>query len=146
LREVILQDAAVLCEQFPTHPVWNHPVFRHEAFAPFAQHVRASTRDGERPSQLAVLTQAIPTLADYLKSIDARNEARADEIKEIRRTAQAQRSIEEAAMWAVDLRQRQMGCSLDLFCKRLRAGRKATAATTALTAPTAPTALTDLTG
>ena len=81
LREVILQDAAVLCEQFPTHPVWNHPVFRHEAFAPFAQHVRASTRDGERPSQLMALTQAIPTLADYLKLIDARNEARADELK-----------------------------------------------------------------
>src|SRR5213083_1624385 len=67
LREVILQDAAVLREQFPTNPVWNHPVFQHEEFAPFAQHVRAFTRDGERPSQLAVLTQAIPTLADYLK-------------------------------------------------------------------------------
>ena len=28
-------------------------------------------------------------------------------------------------MWEVDLLQRQIGCSLDAFCKRLRAGRKA---------------------
>jgi len=50
---------------------------------------------------------------------------RLEVIKEIRRTARAQRSSEEAAMWAVDLQQRQMGCSLDMFCKRIRAGRKA---------------------
>ena len=50
---------------------------------------------------------------------------RLEVIKEIRRTAQAQRSSEEAAMWAVNLRQRQMGCSLNMFCKRLRAGRRA---------------------
>ena len=50
---------------------------------------------------------------------------RLEVIKEVRRTAQARRSSEEAAMWEVDLQQRQMGCSLDRFCKRLRAGRKA---------------------
>src|SRR5437667_1639565 len=64
---------------------------------------------------------------------------RLEVMKEIRRTAQAQRSSEEEAMWAVDLRQRQMGCSLDMFCKRLRAGRKACTAPTAATAPAAPT-------
>ena len=42
-------------------------------------------------------------------------------------------------MWAVDLQQRQMGCSLNMFCKRLRAGRKACTAPTAATAPAAPT-------
>jgi len=46
-------------------------------------------------------------------------------IKEIRRTAGTQRLSEEAAMWAVNLQQRQIGCSLDQFCKKLRAGRKA---------------------
>ena len=50
---------------------------------------------------------------------------RLEVIKEIRRTAQARRSSEEAAMWVVDLQQRQIGCSLDMFYKRLRAGRKA---------------------
>ena len=30
----------------------------------------------QRPSQLAILTQAMPTLSDYLHSIDARNEVR----------------------------------------------------------------------
>ncbi len=49
-------------------------------------------------------------------------------IKEIRRTAQAQWSSEEAAMLVVEMQQRQMGCSLDPFCKRLRAARKAAAA------------------
>ena len=46
-------------------------------------------------------------------------------IKEIRRTAQTQRLSEEAAMWAVNLQQRQIGCFLNQFYKRLRAGRKA---------------------
>jgi len=53
---------------------------------------------------------------------------RLEVIKEIKRTAQAQRINEDAAMWVVDMQQRQMGCSMDLFCKRLRAARKAAAA------------------
>ena len=56
---------------------------------------------------------------------------RLEVIKEIRRTVQAQWSSEEAAMWAVDLRQRQMGCLLNMFCKRLRAGRRACTAVAA---------------
>ncbi|KAM4067418.1 transcriptional activator of glycolytic enzymes domain-containing protein [Hirsutella rhossiliensis] len=32
---------------------------------------------------------------------------------------------EEAAMHIVNLQQQQTGCSLDLFCKQLRANRKA---------------------
>ena len=50
---------------------------------------------------------------------------RLEVIKEIKRVAQAQRVSEEAAMWQVNLQQEQMQCSLDQFCKRLRAGRKA---------------------
>jgi hypothetical protein len=50
---------------------------------------------------------------------------RLEAIKEIRRTAQAQRSSEEAAMWQLNLQQQRMGCSLDLLCKQLRAARKA---------------------
>jgi hypothetical protein len=43
-------------------------------------------------------------------------------IKEIRRTAQAQRISEEAAMHAMSFR--QMGCSIDQLCKLLRANRR----------------------
>ena len=50
---------------------------------------------------------------------------RLEVIKEIKRVAQVQKVSEEVAMWQVNLRQEQMGCSLDQLCKRLRAGRKA---------------------
>src|SRR5688572_1403310 len=70
LREVILQDAVILREQFPNSQVWNHPVFQHKAYAPFAQQVRALVQEEEEPSPLRLLTQALPALADYLRSID----------------------------------------------------------------------------
>lgn len=50
---------------------------------------------------------------------------RLEVIKEIRRVAQARHVSEEAAMWQVNLQQGQMQCSLDQFCKQLRASRKA---------------------
>ena len=81
LREVALQDSVFLMRQFPDSPVWNHPVFQHEAYQPFAQQVSAFVQEEEQPSQLAVLVQAMPVLADYLKSVDSRNEARAAELK-----------------------------------------------------------------
>jgi len=81
LREVVLQDSVFLMQQFPNSPVWNHPVFQHEAYRPFAQQVSGFVQEEEHPSQLAVLVQAMPVLADYLKSIDSRNEARAAELK-----------------------------------------------------------------
>ncbi|KAM4064031.1 hypothetical protein HRG_012567 [Hirsutella rhossiliensis] len=45
--------------------------------------------------------------------------------QEIRKVAKAHRCSEEAAMHIVNLQQQQTGCSLDLFCKQLRANRKA---------------------
>jgi hypothetical protein len=50
---------------------------------------------------------------------------RLEVIREVRWVAQAQRTSEEAAMWQVSLQQQQTGCSIDQFCKQLRAGRKA---------------------
>jgi len=80
LREVILQDSALLQEQFPSSPVWNHPVFQHEMYVPFARQVRAFVEEEKRPSQLILLTQALPVLTDFLKTMDARNEARIREL------------------------------------------------------------------
>jgi len=95
LREVILQDAAILQEKFPESPVWSHPVFRHEAYPPFKQQVLAFIEEEERPSQLTRLTQAIPTLTDYLKSIDEWNEAR---FKQLEATNQHLTSLIEAGI------------------------------------------------
>ncbi|KAL2145355.1 hypothetical protein VTI28DRAFT_7424 [Corynascus sepedonium] len=63
LREVILQDPAILMPQ-------SHSSAPISAFA----------EEEERPSQLATLVQVMPVLADYLESIEARNEARAAEL------------------------------------------------------------------
>ena len=87
LREVILQDSVFLKRQFPRSPIWNHPVFQHKDYMLFEQQALLLIDEGERPSQLALLAQAMPVLADYLKAIDARNEVRiADVLKEVRMT------------------------------------------------------------
>lgn len=52
---------------------------------------------------------------------------RLEVIKEIRRVAHIKRIGEQAAVCIVDMQQRRTGCSLDQFCKRLRANRKACA-------------------
>ena len=84
LREVVLQDSVVLKRQFPGSAVWNHPVFQHTDYAQFEQQILALTDEGERPSQLALLAQAMPVLTDYLKAINARNEVRiADLVQEV---------------------------------------------------------------
>jgi hypothetical protein len=49
-------------------------------------------------------------------------------IREIQRRAKVERSSEEQVMWSLNLQQHQMGCSLDRFCKQLRAGRKSSEA------------------
>ena len=76
LREVILQDSVTLRKRFPNSPVWNHAVFQHKAYEPFAERMRAVIGDDEeRPSQLTILTQVMPALADYLHSMNACIEA-----------------------------------------------------------------------
>lgn len=80
LREVILGDSALLMRQFPECAVWSHPVFQHEDYAPYAGRVMALMEEDERPSQLGILTQALPVLTDYLKAAEARHEAQITEL------------------------------------------------------------------
>ncbi|KAK4206866.1 transcriptional activator of glycolytic enzymes-domain-containing protein, partial [Rhypophila decipiens] len=49
---------------------------------------------------------------------------RLEVIREIRRVAGMRRTSEETAVAFVAAEQRQSNCSLDLYCKRLRANRK----------------------
>jgi len=60
--------------------VWNHPVFQYKDYQPYAYRVAAIIEEGERPSQLAVLTQALPVLTDYLKTAEARSEVKISEL------------------------------------------------------------------
>ena len=58
---------------FPSNSVWNHPVLQHEAYEPFAQKVKACLQQEEEgPSQLSILHQAVPAIADGLKALDTR--------------------------------------------------------------------------
>jgi hypothetical protein len=82
LREVVLQDSVYLRDRYPDSHVWDHPVFRHVAYDAFAQRVRAHMNDGRPPSQLALLRQAMPVLADFLQSLDARSDARASRVEQ----------------------------------------------------------------
>jgi len=84
LREVVLQDSVAMRARFPDSPVWNHAVFQHEAYEVFAQRMRAAVGDdeGQRPSRLGLLAQAVPALADYLHCMDARIEAGNDKVQE----------------------------------------------------------------
>jgi hypothetical protein len=49
---------------------------------------------------------------------------RLEVMREIRRVADIRRLSEESAVAFVGAEQRQSGCSLDLYCKRLRANRQ----------------------
>jgi hypothetical protein len=81
LREVILQDSVVLRKLFPNNPIWNHPVFQHNAYLAFAQRVEACLQDKEHPSQLSLLYQAMPQPTDYLRPIDTRIDSLGDSLK-----------------------------------------------------------------
>jgi hypothetical protein len=81
LREVILQDSIILRKRFPCSPVWDHAVFQHKAYEQFAARMQevvdcsGDSSGNEQPSQLAILTQAMPALVDFLRAMDARIEA-----------------------------------------------------------------------
>jgi hypothetical protein len=78
---------------FPSHPVWNHPVFRHEAYAPFAREVEICMQEGEGPSQLSILYQAMPLVVDYLKAMKGEINQKIGEVKEsVNRVADLQQA------------------------------------------------------
>ena len=84
----------VLREIFLRNPVWNHPVFQHQAYLPFAQKVAACLQQEEEgPSQLSILYQAVPAIADCVKATAARNDQRACELQaSFNRMAESQRA------------------------------------------------------
>ena len=77
LQEVILQNLIVLRKIFLSSPIQNHPVFQYKAYLPFMQKVKTYLQQKkEGPNQLLILYQAVPAIADYLKTINAQNDQR----------------------------------------------------------------------
>jgi centromere DNA-binding complex CBF3 subunit-like protein/transcriptional activator of glycolytic enzymes GCR1 len=77
LREVILQDSVFLIDRFPTCPVWNHRVFQHADYLPYARRLSASVCEEERqPAQYTLLSQAVPELTEYMQEAKSQTDAR----------------------------------------------------------------------
>jgi hypothetical protein len=93
LREVILQDSAVLMPLFPDSAVWSHPVFRHPEYRAFAREVSDTVGEDGRPSQLTILTQTLPTLTNYLTASEGRILGQVSGISEDIRTVRQEISV-----------------------------------------------------
>ena len=81
LRKIILQNLVTLHQHFPGYLVWNHPVFQHEAYAAFSQRIEACQNAEMTSSKLSIFYQAMPQLADCLKSLDMQNKQRIQKLK-----------------------------------------------------------------
>ena len=106
LREVILQDSVYLMKRYPKSAVWNHPVFQHEDYRQFTREASAliqQDEQGEKPSQVALLAQAMPVLTDYLQSIDTRNEARIAKLKADLQTTMASQTSQLQELFTTGL-------------------------------------------
>jgi hypothetical protein len=74
LREVVLQDSVFFIDRYPESPVWNHPVFRHPDYRPYARQVlaRVDGSDKQQPDRLTLLSRALPELTQHLTTAEAR--------------------------------------------------------------------------
>jgi hypothetical protein len=139
LREIVVQDSVPLMRLFPQSPVWNHPVFQQEAYVQYARRLSALLQEeGEQPSQLATLIQAMPVLADYLQSIDARHEARVTGLAAELRAMQC--LIESQSSQLQSLLTTSLTVQFGAAGPPAPATPAVPAASTALSASTAPTA------
>ncbi|KAG2211043.1 hypothetical protein INT45_001099 [Circinella minor] len=71
MRVVILQDAAVLREQYPTHPMFNHPIFQGQDFLLFAAASAHAVRTTPTPSHMQI-QDVIPEVNHRLDDIDTK--------------------------------------------------------------------------
>ncbi|KAG2216357.1 hypothetical protein INT45_001609 [Circinella minor] len=71
MRVVILQDAAVLREQHPTHPMFNHPIFQGQDFLSFAAASAHAVRTTPTPSHIQI-QDVIPEVNHRLDDIDTK--------------------------------------------------------------------------
>ena len=73
LRTVLLQDATIFQVTFPSHPLFGHAVFRHPAYAAFAEQVRHQ-HFSEPESEIDLrLHQMVPAVEERLAAMDGWN-------------------------------------------------------------------------
>ena len=61
-------------------------MFQHTAYEPFAERMKAAVDHEKRPSQHAILVQAMPALADCLSSMEANIKEVQEEMHEFKGT------------------------------------------------------------
>ena len=69
LRLVFLQDAALLQERFPTHPIFGHSLFRLGEWADFARQVQLA-QAGASESRSALLERALPEINSTILAVE----------------------------------------------------------------------------
>jgi hypothetical protein len=67
LRDILLQDAAVLQHRFPLFPLWRHPVFSHPAWRSFADDVLVAHNTAEEPINMRIRS-VLPDLEETVRS------------------------------------------------------------------------------
>lgn len=68
IRDVFLQDSAIIIRKHPDHIMWTHPVFQHPDWAPFASLVQLAEANIEEPRDVQ-LQKAIPLMAEKMAGI-----------------------------------------------------------------------------
>ena len=66
LRIVVLQDSVLLRRRYPSHPIWQDPLFAAPEYHEFAERVEIALADGEEP-HLSLVERAYPLIASELQ-------------------------------------------------------------------------------
>ena len=66
LRIVVLQDSVLLRRRYPSHPIWQDPLFAAPEYREFAERVEVALADGEEP-HLSLVERAYPLIASELQ-------------------------------------------------------------------------------
>jgi hypothetical protein len=83
LREVLLQDAVFLIQEYPDHPVFHDPVFSSPEFAAFASRVRETCQETHEDSHAIAIQKAVPAVAEKLRDVSTQQMG-AEKLAEIR--------------------------------------------------------------
>jgi hypothetical protein len=69
LRQVLLQDAALLLTDFPDHPLFEAPIFHSLEFSVFAARVRESCNGIREDPQSLAIEKTIPAVSEKLRTL-----------------------------------------------------------------------------
>jgi hypothetical protein len=90
LREVILQDDAVLLEieDYKDHPIFQHPIFTSEDFKAYAKELKEKIASTPEPSSLLLL-QAFPIVATSISRIETQSVIHSQELTKLNSSSAA---------------------------------------------------------